>query len=577
MVIPGRAVLPLGRSEPREVHGMSDGGLIEGAAPSGDSGSEFVTVFEADSEAETGIGYGEEGLEYDSTTFATYDGAAYTEMESATASSTIAFGDTSGLEATGAERAGCTAGACPHPVAHPAETDWEQLASAVPVEGQLGRFKPFCEGMSYPTEDDFRAAVSAVRPIDPDSFSLQRLRTGWNEEVAAVIGDWPALIRTKLTALSTGWAGTDFDAFADQTDQARSLLEGILDDVEAAVQELKHREEAIYTLQGGDSGEIPYPAPLVGADGEWTNLVAIHVRPAWWHGDCIQMTCEEAEKALELGGADPALAAEVRSFIEQKAGEAASTVVGAVASEARVTAGEEAKSSFGSRITAELAAYTERQAAIDESIGEKRTGQSEQLASLQTDGADRPYPDSADAAYMDLEPPAMEQPAPPVPPQTTQDPTPVPPGGDGTVAQTANETTAAPWETAAEPEGEVSGGLASAGGFGGGLGGGFGSVPGGATVPTGGAPSGGAFAPTVPGSFGATGATGPAPSGGAGGGSGGTRTAMVGGAPQQQQAAEARKKQGRSEEDEEAEEEDLTFRETDFAWGYVRPGDDPYN
>jgi hypothetical protein len=51
---------------------------------------------------------------------------------------------------------------------------------------------------------------------------------------------------------------------------------------------------------------------------------------------------------------------------------------------------------------------------------------------------------------------------------------------------------------------------------------------------------------------------------------------MVAGAPQQQQAAaEQRKKQ--SEEDEEAEDEDLTFRETDFAWGYVKPGDDPYN
>ncbi|MDA1359862.1 hypothetical protein O1R50_09525 [Glycomyces luteolus] len=555
---------------------MSDGGLIEGSAPGEGSGSEFVTVFEAGSAAEsadTGIGYEEAGLEYDS---APYDGATYTEMESAAASSTIAFGDTSGLETAGAERAGCAAGSCPHPVAHPAETDWEQLASAVPVEGQLGRFKPFCEGMSYPTEDDFRAAVSAVRPIDPDAFSLQRLRTGWNDEVAAVIGDWPALIKTKLTALSTGWAGADFDAFADQTDQVRALLEGILDDVEAAAQELKHREEAIYTLQGGDSGEIPYPAPLVGAEGEWTNLVAIHVRPAWWHGDCIQMTCEEAERALELGGADPALAAEVRSFIEQKAGEAASTVVGAVVSESRVAAGEEAKSSFGSRISAELAAYAERQAAIDESIGEKRSGQSEQLASLQTAGADRPYPDSADGAYMDLEPPAMEQPAPPVPPQTTQDPTPVPPGGDGTVAQAEDATD--PWETASA-EGEVSGGLASGGGgFGGGMGGGLGAVPGGATVPTGGASAGSAFGAAMPGGFTAPVTTGAAPSGGSGGGSGGTRTAMVGGAPQQQQqAAEARKKQSKSEEDEEAEEEDLTFRETDFAWGYVRPGDDPYN
>jgi hypothetical protein len=546
-------------------------GLIEGSAPSSDAGSEYVTVFEADdtASADTALAYEDTGVVYEDP----YDTTTYTEAEEATASSTIAFGDTSGLEATGSERAGCTAGTCPHPVAHPAETDWEQLASAVPVEGQLGRFKPFCEGMSYPTEDDFRAAVSAVRPIDPDSFSLQRLRTGWTEEVAAVIGDWPALIKTKLTALSTGWAGTDFDAFADQTDQARTLLEGILDDVEAAAQELKHREEAIYTLQGGDSGEIPYPAPLVGVDGEWTNLVAIHVRPAWWHGDCITMTCEEAEKALELGGANPALAGEVRSFIEQQAGETVASTAGAVVSQARVLAGEEAKKSFGSRITAELAAYTERQAAIDESIGEKRTGQSDELESLRHDGTDRPYPDSADAAYMDLESPEMEQPAPPVPPQTTQDPTPVPPGGDGSV-KTENTTASS---TTAEEDQSLSGGLASGGAGGGGFGG-FGSGTAGGTVTAPASATGGGFGlgSTTAGAFTATGATGPAPSTGSSAG-GGTRTAVVGGPPQQQQAAaDTRKKQGKSEEDE-AEEEDLTFRETDFAWGYVRPGDDPYN
>jgi len=542
---------------------MSDEGLIEGSAPGGDAGSEFVTVFEASDTAT----YEDTSLAYEE------PDSVYTGMESAEASSTIAFGDTSDLATD--ERTGCTAGACPHPAAHPAETDWEQLASAVPVEGQTGRFKPFCEGMSYPTEDDFRAAVSAVRPIDPDSFSLQRLRTGWNEEVAAVIGDWPALLKTKLTALSTGWAGTDFDAFADQTDQARALLEGVIDDVEAAAQELKHREEAIYTLQGGDSGEIPYPAPLVGADGEWTNLVAIHVRPAWWHGDCIQMTCEEAEKALELGGADPALAAEMRSFIEQQAGQVTSTVAGSVASEARVAAGEEAKSAFGSRITAELDAYTERQAAIDESIGEKRTGQSEQLESLRTSGTDRPYPDSADAAHMDLEPPVMEQPAPPVAPQTTQDPTPVPPSGDGSTAQ-ADTTATDPWETAPAADAAVSGGLASggAGGFGGGAGGGYGLGPGSASAV--GTATAGGYGSTMPGAFTTAGTAAPAASGTPGANAGGSRTAMVGGAPQQQQAAEARKKQSKSEEDE-PEEEDLTFRETDFAWGYVRPGDDPYN
>ncbi|HLU27271.1 MAG TPA: hypothetical protein VKZ65_02455, partial [Glycomyces sp.] len=440
---------------------MSDSGMIEGSAPSGETGGEYVTIHSADSASyeDTAFVY-----EYDE---GVYETEEYTDVTTAAPSSTIAFGDTSALE-YGGERAGCTAGACPHPVAHPAEAEWEQLVSAVPTEGQLHRFKPRCEGMSYPTEDDFRAAIGAVRPLDPDAFSLSRLRIGWQEEVAAVLAEWPGLIRTRLTGLAEGWAGEDFDLFTDRTDQMRSLVQGVLDDIEDTVRELENRESSIYTLQGGDSGEIPYPAPMVGVEGEWTNLVAIHVRPAWWHGDCILMSCEEAERALELGGADPKLATDVRTFIE---GQAGGPIVPGDASEARVLAGDEAATSFEGRISAELAAYAERHAAIDEAIAEKRAGQSEQLESMRTTGSDRPCPDGADSAHMDTEVPVMEEPAPPVPPQATQDPSPVPPGGDGSVAAdpSSPETTSEErsWEEPALAEdGTAAGGLAGGGGFG---------------------------------------------------------------------------------------------------------------
>lgn len=561
---------------------MTDGGLIEGSAPSGDAGAEYVTTLESGAAeadtadaGDTALVYDGGGAAYETTSYdpaypgyetggydaSSYDTAVYTEP---TASSEIAFGDTG---ASGGGRAGCSAGACPHPVAHPAEIEWEQLVSAVPVEGQLGRFKPRCEGMSYPTEDDFRSAIAAVRPLDPDLFSLQRLRTGWTEEVAAVLAEWPGLMRTKLAALSSGWAGTDFDAFNEQADQAKALVQGVLDDIEAAAAELKNREEALYTLQGGDSGEIPYPAPMVGADGEWTSLVAIHVRPAWWHGDCILMGCEEAEQALRLGGADPALAAEVRAFIEERAGSAA---VDAVVSDVRLQAGEEAKTTFASRISAELAGYAERHAAIDESISEKLGGQSEQLSAMRTAGADRPCPDSADPSYMDLASPAMEQPAPPVTPQATQDPSPVPPGGDGTV-KTENATESAAVQESAG--GEVSGGLAGGGGGAFGSAGGFtggGTVaPGGSLPGMGGGPG---FTGAAPVGFAPGATTGPVAPGGSGASVGAARGAVV-----NQQTAEARKKNEKSEEDEESQEqEDLLFRETGNVWGYVRPGDDPY-
>ncbi|MFC3492738.1 hypothetical protein [Glycomyces rhizosphaerae] len=497
------------------------------------------------------------------------DGSADTGfLELPTFEFTLGFGDTATMGS--GDRAGCSSAQCPHPVAHPAEEDWVQLASAVPVEGQRERFKPRCEGMAYPTEADFRAAVTAVRPEDADAFSLQHLRTGWTEEVGSKVGTWPDRFKSKLAQLAEGWAGEDFDAFAAQADEARILVEGALDDIEATVAELASRESAIYTLQGGDSGEIPYPAPLVGTEGEWSNLVALHVRPAWWHGDCIQMTCDEAEKALELAGADTGLATEVREFIEERVGQQL-LGLGTLVSEVRALAGEEAREVFAERVAAELAAYVERQAAIDEAIAEKLAGQSAELEAVRTTGDDRPYPSAADTSYMELTVPEAEQPAAPVAPQTTEDPSPVPPNGDGTVL--AEET---PWESEEADEDEPSGGLASGGGFGSGSGGGSYSGGGrapmlpGSPGPAGNVPQGlfgPAVTPTTTGSAsGAKGGLFPGASGGAGGAPG------RGGKPSERSGSDKKK----DEKDDEGP-QNLARRETGNVWGYTKPNEDPYN
>ncbi|WP_026931557.1 hypothetical protein [Glycomyces tenuis] len=473
---------------------------------------------------------------------------------------TIAFGDTSSVDA-GGSRAGCSAGACPHPTAHPAEADWQQLASAVPVPGQLHRFKPRCEDMAYPTEEDFRSAIRAVRPESADEFSLQRLREGWTGEVAERIGEWPGLVKSKLATLSEHWAGDDFDSFAAQVDQARSLLEGVLDDIETTAAELQHREEVVYTLQGGDSGEIPYPAPMVGIEGEWSNLVAIHVRPAWWHGDCILMSCEEAEQALELAGADPNLATEVREFIEERVGERLSGL-GALVSPVRLLAAEDAKEQYGSRVDAELAAYLERQAAVDEAIAQKRTDQSAELQAFQSTGDDRPFPTSADTSYMDVQDPVVEHPAAPASPEATQNPSTVPPSGDGSTAAQEPEADDSPWSGGEESE---PGGLASGGS--GGFGGGPGGAPagGGGTVPAGSTTTASPFTSSTP-------AAPPA----AAGGTGGPRAVAMGsalGAPPAKGAANRGDDGGEAEKDDDGR---LLNRETGNIWGYVRPKDDPY-
>ncbi len=181
---------------------------------------------------------------------------------------------------------------------------------------------------------------------------------------------------------------------------------------------------------------------MVGTEGEWSNLVALHVRPAWWHGDCITMTCEEAEKALELAGADAGLATEVREFVEERVGQQLSGL-GALVSEVRALVGEEAKEVF-SRAGGGRAGGVRGAAGRDRRGDRGEACRAERGAGGGADHGRGPaVPELAPTtSYMDLAVPEAEQPAAPVAPQTTQDPSPVPPGGDGTVM--AEE---APWES----------------------------------------------------------------------------------------------------------------------------------
>jgi hypothetical protein len=271
----------------------------------------------------------------------------------------------------------------------------------------------------------------------------------------------------------------------------------------------------------------------------------------------------------------------VREFIEERVGQQLSGL-GALVADVRALVGEEAKEVFSERVAAELAAYVERQAAIDEAIAQKRDGQSAELEAVRTTGEDRPYPTSADASYMDLAVPEAEQPAAPVPPQATQDPSPVPPGGDGTVK--AEET---PWETeeAGEDEDEdeeVSGGLASGGGFGGGSGGAGGGSFGsggrvvGAVLPgaTGGVPQG-LFGPAVAPSATTAATTTSSSSGGRGPGL--FQTQNAGGAPGKGGKPSERSDSDKKTDDEKEEPQNLARRETGNVWGYVKPTEDPYN
>jgi uncharacterized protein YukE len=471
-------------------------------------------------------------------------------------------------------RPACSNPNCGNPTEHPAELDWQQLVSAVPVEGQLYRLRPKEAGMAFPTEADFRAAVAAVRPERADAHSLERLRGAWTDQVSGRLADWSERIRSNLNGLAEGWSGADFEAFEAACTQTRELVEDLVDDVDATVANLQSTEEAMYSIQGGDSGEIPYPAPQFWIDGDWHSWVSVHVRPAWWHGDCIEYTCQDAEHVLALGGAEPELATEIIDYIDERIlhyidyyaspvnieRDGLDPAKGLTVEEAKELAVADAMDHYGTLVDQSWGAYDARQAESNEDIQQRSTDTDAEDRSVRTVHSDKEYPTSADPAYMNLESPPMEQPAGTAQPMSSEDPSLDPPAGENPAPEPTPE------EPAPEDEDEPSGGLASGGtvtgtggAFGGG-GGGFGSAP--ATGTTGAAPSMGSGMGSAAVGAAAAGAAAAAPASRA-------STTMMGG------GGGVGAGRGMNTDDKERE-PDVDLVEDENMWGYVNEDDDPY-
>ncbi|MFG3342530.1 WXG100 family type VII secretion target [Glycomyces sp. NPDC048151] len=466
-------------------------------------------------------------------------------------------------------RPACSNANCGNPTEHPAEKDWQQLMSAVPVERQLYRLRPKEAGMAFPTEADFRAAVAAVRPEYADAHSLEHLRNAWNDNVTGKLADWSERLKSNLNDLAEGWSGTDFEAFESACTQTRELVDDLIDDIDATVANLQSTEESLYSIQGGDSGEIPYPAPQFWIDGDWHSWVSVHVRPAWWHGDCIEYTCQDAEHVLALGGAEPELATEIIDYIDERIlhyidyyaspvnieRDGLDPSKGLTVVEAKELAVADAMEHYGTLVESSWGAYDSRQSASNEDIQQRSTDTDAEDRSVRTVRSDKEYPATADPAYMNLEPPPMEQPAATAQPMASEDPSLDPPAGE----------TPEPDQPAPEPdpdEEDPSGGLASGGsGVGGGGGFGGGSVP--STAATG---SGASFGSSMGGA--ALGAT---AAGAAAAAQAGPRssTAMMGGGG----GMAGGRGMGAEDKDREP---DVDLVEDENMWGYVNEDDDPY-
>ncbi len=223
----------------------------------------------------------------------------------------------------------CSEGGCTN-TSNPAEKAWVKLVSAIPVAGQVESFKCVAAGTAAPTPAEVQSLVAQIRPPDSDKYALRSLSDKWlqfrndfsqNPETAVA-----PILRSKLTELANGWQGDDFDGFAEQMETVFTNCERIAtdigDDSSGMVGLLRQKGDEIYALQGGGSGELPYPAPQYWVkERDWLfSNPKVHVRPPFTHGDCeVAEGCMfgdgHTEQAMELGGFDSDYADELNQYV----------------------------------------------------------------------------------------------------------------------------------------------------------------------------------------------------------------------------------------------------------------------
>ncbi|MEU6246480.1 hypothetical protein [Glycomyces sp. NPDC047010] len=256
-----------------------------------------------------------------------YAAEDYSGMEGATASGGVATAEESYL-VTGE---GCADSNCTNRQS-PAEVAWIKLVSAIPVAGQAESFQCVAGGTAAPTPEEVQSMVAQIRPANGDDYALRTIAEKWttaqfdfaaNESTAVA-----PILRTKLSELSNGWQGDDFDAFAEQMETVFTNCEQIgaeVGDGTAGMSGLLNQAaDEIYALQGGESKELPYPAPQywVKDEGGLFSDPEVHHRPPFTDGGCeVTDGCswdgedDSANRAMELGGFDGDYANELGQYV----------------------------------------------------------------------------------------------------------------------------------------------------------------------------------------------------------------------------------------------------------------------
>ncbi|WP_199034236.1 hypothetical protein [Glycomyces salinus] len=245
----------------------------------------------------------------DGVDYGEYEEDEYAEMEQGGDSD-----ESSRFERNFVNARGCTNGSCENQN-NPGEEPWLQLMSCIPVTGQIGKIKPIPSGMATPNDMEVSEIVEQLRGSDGDDYAIQAIKEGW-QDFMDVFQPLEGHLQTALEALSQEWTGDDYDAFEEQVEIVKGNLAKVKEDIGSAdgqgggngiLAMLEQKQLSIYALQGGDAGEVLFPAPLVWVDGRgfWKSA-QFHVRPAFWAGECeiIDDACanDSGNDILELAG-----------------------------------------------------------------------------------------------------------------------------------------------------------------------------------------------------------------------------------------------------------------------------------
>ncbi|RRR99486.1 hypothetical protein [Glycomyces terrestris] len=226
----------------------------------------------------------------------------------------------------------CTRADCQN-VYNEAEAAWIKLVSAIPIAGQVQMLTVETKGTPAPSQQAIRNLVAEVRPDDPDKYALRMVSEHWqtfkNDFDTDPANGIAPMLKSALRTLSETWKGADFDAFAEQVEIVLTNCASVCDDIgdatTGAVGLLEQKADEFYGLQGGDSGELPYPAPQYWIPDPSTMYTEpyIHVRPPFRSGECdVSAGCDHdggiIGALLELGGFDKEYVHEVNDYVENQ-------------------------------------------------------------------------------------------------------------------------------------------------------------------------------------------------------------------------------------------------------------------